>query len=51
MRCRCALCRVDHVQPLTLGGSDTDGNVQPFCRPCHRLKACKEFAGGSTHFK
>ncbi|MFJ6798916.1 HNH endonuclease [Streptomyces sp. NPDC091268] len=21
---------------MTHGGSDTDGNVQPVCRPCHK---------------
>ncbi|MFE4334498.1 HNH endonuclease [Streptomyces sp. NPDC056831] len=23
---------------MALGGTDTDGNVQPLCRPCHRMK-------------
>ncbi|MFI1177320.1 HNH endonuclease [Streptomyces melanogenes] len=34
---------VNHVLPLALGGTDTDGNVQPFCRPCHRLKTREDF--------
>ncbi|WP_235096089.1 HNH endonuclease [Streptomyces sp. A1-5] len=49
---QCAACRlsfpasavdVDHVRPLALGGTDTDGNVQVLCRGCHRLKTCTEF--------
>ncbi|MFB6573206.1 HNH endonuclease [Streptomyces noursei] len=34
---------VDHVRPLALGGTDTDGNVQVLCRGCHRLKTGTEF--------
>ncbi|MFG2640341.1 HNH endonuclease [Streptomyces sp. NPDC048370] len=34
---------VDHVQPLALGGTDTDGNVQVLCRGCHQLKTATEF--------
>ncbi|MFB6571835.1 HNH endonuclease [Streptomyces noursei] len=37
---------VDHVRPLALGGTDTDGNVQVLCRGCHRLKTGTEFGGG-----
>ncbi|MWA14273.1 HNH endonuclease [Streptomyces sp. BA2] len=49
---RCARCGllvladvvdVDHMQPLALGGEDTDGNVQPLCRECHQLKTRTEF--------
>ncbi|MEU9984891.1 HNH endonuclease signature motif containing protein [Streptomyces sp. NPDC050856] len=29
---------VDHVRPLSMGGTDTDGNVQVLCRGCHQLK-------------
>ncbi|GHF26057.1 hypothetical protein GCM10010359_30150 [Streptomyces morookaense] len=34
---------VDHVRPLAMGGTDTDGNVQVLCRGCHRLKIRAEF--------
>ncbi|MFF7183320.1 HNH endonuclease [Streptomyces sp. NPDC008121] len=34
---------VDHVRPLSMGGTDTDGNVQALCRGCHRLKTGAEF--------
>lgn len=49
---RCARCGslvladvvdVDHMQPLALGGEDTDGNVQVLCHPCHQLKTRAEF--------
>ncbi|WP_242440887.1 HNH endonuclease [Streptomyces sp. CB02923] len=38
---------IDHVRPLSMGGTDTDGNVQALCRGCHRLKTSTEF-GVST---
>ncbi|MDQ0931847.1 HNH endonuclease [Streptomyces turgidiscabies] len=34
---------VDHVQPLALGGEDTDTNVQPLCRGCHLAKTGEDF--------
>ncbi|MEV1092700.1 HNH endonuclease [Streptomyces microflavus] len=49
---RCARCGslvladvvdVDHMQPLALGGEDTDSNVQALCHPCHQLKTGGEF--------
>ncbi|MFJ9589117.1 HNH endonuclease [Streptomyces acidicola] len=49
---RCARCGslvladaldVDHMQPLALGGEDTDGNVQPLCRDCHLDKTGADF--------
>ncbi|MGW3662539.1 HNH endonuclease [Streptomyces sp. NPDC005141] len=39
---------VDHVQPLALGGEDTDTNVQPLCHGCHQRKTATEFGGIST---
>ncbi|MCM1968637.1 HNH endonuclease [Streptomyces sp. G1] len=42
---------VDHIQPLALGGSDTDGNVQPLCRPCHRLKTREDFGAAGPPFR
>nr|WP_162688709.1 MULTISPECIES: HNH endonuclease signature motif containing protein [unclassified Streptomyces] len=41
---------IDHVQPLALGGTDTDGNVQSLCRPCHRLKTREDFGAAGTPF-
>ncbi|WTB44536.1 HNH endonuclease [Streptomyces sp. NBC_00827] len=38
---------VDHMQPLTLGGEDTDGNVQPLCHECHSVKTGEDF--GTTN--
>ncbi|MFI6607129.1 HNH endonuclease [Streptomyces sp. NPDC050507] len=52
---RCARCGllvladvvdVDHMQPLALGGEDTDGNVQPLCHGCHLDKTAEDFGGG-----
>ncbi|MGW8330143.1 HNH endonuclease [Streptomyces sp. NPDC055897] len=34
---------VDHVRPLSLGGEDTDSNVQVLCHDCHALKTRTEF--------
>ncbi|MEV4947499.1 HNH endonuclease signature motif containing protein [Streptomyces sp. NPDC053755] len=38
---------VDHVRPLSMGGADTDGNVQVLCRGCHQLKTSTEFGGAA----
>jgi 5-methylcytosine-specific restriction endonuclease McrA len=42
---RCLACgdteaalEADHVVPLTRGGSDAIGNIQPLCRACNRKK-------------
>ncbi|WP_217226809.1 HNH endonuclease [Streptomyces anulatus] len=54
---RCARCGslvladvvdVDHTQPLALGGEDTDTNVQPLCRDCHRIKTGGDFSTGRS---
>ena len=54
---RCARCGslvladvvdVDHVQPLALGGEDTDGNVQPLCHGCHLTKTGEDFPTDRT---
>lgn len=54
---RCARCGslvlaglvdVDHVQPLALGGEDTDTNVQPLCRDCHQVKTGEDFRTGHS---
>lgn len=42
---RCAYCvtaagtTLDHVVPLSLGGSNFEGNLVPCCRPCNSSKA------------
>jgi 5-methylcytosine-specific restriction protein A len=51
-RTKCARCGfpflasaidVDHITPIAHGGEDTDGNLQPLCRPCHKLKTREDF--------
>ncbi|MGW0972673.1 HNH endonuclease [Streptomyces griseus] len=37
---------MDHVRPLSLGGEDTDSNVQVLCHGCHQFKTATEFGGG-----
>lgn len=48
---KCACCRVslarvvthlDHIQPLALGGSNTNGNMQLLCQPCNQSKHAKD---------
>lgn len=29
---------LDHNIPLEIGGDDTEDNLRPLCRPCHKLK-------------
>ena len=36
----------DHVVSVEEGGSDTDDNVQPICKPCHDVKSEAERARG-----
>ncbi|WP_404956608.1 HNH endonuclease [Streptomyces sp. 147326] len=43
---------VDHVRPLSLGGEDTDGNVQVLCRDCHHSsprRSSDQHAGTGTN--
>lgn len=50
--CSCKACgrsvaladsRLDHIQPLAMGGTHDDSNLQTLCaEPCHRLKSAKE---------
>ncbi|WP_234445276.1 HNH endonuclease [Streptomyces rimosus] len=34
---------IDHVRSLSMGGTDTDGNVQAVCVDCRGLKTRMEF--------
>ena len=36
---------VDHIEPLHLGGSDAEDNLQSLCRACHRAKTEMERQG------
>lgn len=33
---------VDHIQPLSWGGTDVRTNKQPICKPCHDAKSAEE---------
>lgn len=34
--------QVDHIVPLSAGGSDTDGNKELLCLDCHKAKSRAE---------
>lgn len=36
---------VDHKQPMALGGSDDDSNLQYLCAPCNKAKGIAESRG------
>jgi hypothetical protein len=38
----------DHIQPLALGGTDEDGNVQCLCAECHEIKTAYESASSEA---
>ena len=46
----CAVCQrapsveLDHIVPLSLGGSDDGDNLQGLCKACHREKTARERA-------
>lgn len=40
----------DHIVPLAQGGTDSDDNVQPLCKPCHREKSMAEAIRGRGAF-
>lgn len=33
----------DHVQPLALGGTDTDDNIRCLCAEHHRIRTAEQF--------
>ncbi|TZG28583.1 HNH endonuclease [Sphingomonas montanisoli] len=35
--------RVDHIQPLALGGEDVDENTRNLCEPCHLEVTAEQF--------
>lgn len=38
LRFSAAKIEIDHTIPLARGGTDTESNVRPLCRGCHRAK-------------
>ncbi|RST30147.1 HNH endonuclease [Sphingomonas ginkgonis] len=38
---------VDHIKPLSEGGSDDRGNKQSLCKPCHDAKSKAERAAAA----
>lgn len=37
---------VDHILPLSQGGTDEIGNLQGLCKPCHKAKTARESRAG-----
>lgn len=37
---------VDHIKPLSAGGSNARSNLQGLCKPCHKVKSDSEQPGG-----
>lgn len=44
--CLPADLELDHVRPLSQGGTHADGNLQTLCLDCHTAKTDAEAAGG-----
>jgi 5-methylcytosine-specific restriction protein A len=42
-----AATEIDHIIPLSKGGTYDDGNLQPLCKPCHEAKTARDC--GRTH--
>ena len=45
---RCRLCHapattVDHIQPLSRGGTHARSNLRSLCEPCHRTVTASDF--------
>ncbi|QPB09793.1 hypothetical protein CPT_Shady_032 [Streptomyces phage Shady] len=52
---KCAYCgnraeHLDHVVPLSKGGTDTESNIVPACAPCNLSKGAKTLAEWSESF-
>lgn len=41
-----AATEVHHIRPLSKGGSNTSGNLQSLCKPCHSKETRKGVNGG-----
>ncbi|WP_405016408.1 HNH endonuclease [Kitasatospora sp. NBC_00070] len=41
---------VDHIQPLSKGGTDTADNVQLLCKGCHRAKTRRDLGHETPPF-
>lgn len=39
---------VDHIVPLSRGGSNDRSNMQGLCEPCHKAKSLAERQGGRS---
>ena len=37
-----AATAIDHIIPLSHGGTDDDGNTQALCEPCHEAKTRRD---------
>lgn len=51
----CAYCgapaeHLDHVEPLSKGGTDTEANIVPACAPCNLSKGAKTLAEWALTF-
>ncbi|NBW09689.1 MAG: HNH endonuclease [Caulobacteraceae bacterium] len=40
--CGAAASQVDHIVPLSRGGTDARENLQPLCHSCHSKKTASE---------
>lgn len=40
-----AATEVDHITPLSMGGTDEESNLQALCHDCHAIKTTREFEG------
>ncbi|MFD1103706.1 HNH endonuclease [Sphingobium olei] len=40
--------RVDHIDPLALGGSDEDDNTRNLCEPHHKQVTAEQFGHATT---
>jgi 5-methylcytosine-specific restriction endonuclease McrA len=38
----CEYICIDHIAPLTVGGTNTDGNLQPLCAACNGSKGNRD---------
>lgn len=52
---RCAYCggvatHLDHVEPLSKGGTDTESNIVPACQHCNLSKGAKTLAEWAATF-